>query len=224
MSLVSYRYGADYLSIGRVQTPTLRLVVDRELERRAFVPVPYWEIKADLEAGGGERFTAEHANGRFAAAAEAEAALAGAQADTAEVTAYEHQPRTLAPPAPFNTTALMSAASGAGVSPSRAMKAAESLYLDGLISYPRTDNTVYPPSLDLHAVLRDLAGHRPVAADRRRARRPGDAQADARQEAHDRPPADLPGRRARGADCAATRRASTTSSCAASWPRCCRRR
>ncbi len=164
MSLASYRYGSDYLSIGRVQTPTLRLVVDRELERRAFVPVPYWEIKAELEAGSGERFTVEHAGNRFAAAAAAEAALAGAQTDSAEVTAYATTPRSLAPPAPFNTTALMSAASGAGVAPSRAMKAAESLYLDGLISYPRTDNTVYPPSLDLHAVLRTMVGHGPVSS------------------------------------------------------------
>jgi DNA topoisomerase-1 len=163
MSLASYRYGSDYLSIGRVQTPTLRLVVDRELERRAFVPVPYWEIKAELEAGSGERFTVEHARGRFADAPTAEAALAGAQTDSAEVTAYATTPRSLAPPAPFNTTALMSAASGAGVAPSRAMKAAESLYLDGLISYPRTDNTVYPPSLDLRAVLREVAGHRPIS-------------------------------------------------------------
>ncbi len=164
MSLASYRYGSDYLSIGRVQTPTLRLVVDRELERRAFVPVPYWEIKAELEAGSGERFTVEHAKGRFLAVADAETALAGAQTDSAEVTAYATTPRSLAPPAPFNTTALMSAASGAGVAPSRAMKAAESLYLDGLISYPRTDNTVYPPSLDLHAVLHELARHGPVSS------------------------------------------------------------
>ena len=44
------------------------------------------------------------------------------------------------------------------------MRAAESLYLDGLISYPRTDNTVYPPSLDLRGSLHELAGWRPVAA------------------------------------------------------------
>jgi len=161
-SLVSYRYGAEYLSVGRVQTPTLRLVVDRELERRAFVPVPYWEIKADLQAGSGERFTAEHVKGRFAALDEAEAAFARAQADTATVTAYSAQARAVQPPAPFHTTSLMSAASGAGVSPARAMKAAESLYLDGLISYPRTDNTVYPPSLDLQGILKVLTKHEPV--------------------------------------------------------------
>ena len=163
MSLASYRYGSDYLSVGRVQTPTLRLVVDRELERRAFVAVPYWEIRAEFD-GGGEPFAGEHTGNRFQELAAAEAALAGSQADTATVTAYETKPRTLAPPAPFHTTALMSAASGAGVAPARAMRAAESLYLDGLISYPRTDNTVYPASLDLHAVLRDISGYQAVAA------------------------------------------------------------
>ena len=163
MSLASYRYGSEYLSVGRVQTPTLRLIVDRELERRAFVPVPYWEVKALLERDGGKLEVA-HARGRFDALAEAEAALAGADAETAVVTGYKAQPRTLAPPPPFNTTALMSAASAVGVAPSRAMRAAESLYLDGLISYPRTDNTVYPPSLDLRGSLKALAAYSPVAA------------------------------------------------------------
>ena len=163
MSLASYRYGSEYLSVGRVQTPTLRLIVERELERRAFVAVPYWEVKA-LLARDGERLEVAHAHGRFDTLAEAEAALAGADAESAVVTGYKAQPRTLAPPPPFNTTALMSAASAVGVAPARAMRAAESLYLDGLISYPRTDNTVYPPSLDLRASLRALKAYGPVAA------------------------------------------------------------
>ena len=163
MSLASYRYGSDYLSVGRVQSPTLRLIVDRELERRAFVPVPYWEIKARLERDG-DKLEVAHAKGRFEAREAADAALARAQGQTAEVTGYKAQPRKVPPPPPFNTTALMSASSGAGVSPARAMRAAESLYLDGLISYPRTDNTVYPPSLDLRGSLQELAGWPPVAA------------------------------------------------------------
>ena len=167
MSLASYRYGSDYLSVGRVQSPTLRLVVDRELERRAFVPVPYWELKATLEHDG-EPFEVAHAKGRFDTQEAMEAAYAGAQVETAEVTAYKAEPRQDKPPAPFNTTALMSAASGAGMTPARAMRAAESLYLDGLISYPRTDNTVYPPSLDLHGSLRELSSWHPVAATAKR--------------------------------------------------------
>ena len=162
MSLASYRYGSDYLSVGRVQTPTLRLIVDRELERRAFVPVPYWEIKADLERDG-ETLSVAHARGRFDTVAAMESALARAQAEEAVVTAYKAQARQVQPPAPFNTTALMSAASSVGVSPARAIRAAESLYLDGLLSYPRTDNTVYPPSLDLRGSLELLAAWPAVA-------------------------------------------------------------
>ncbi len=167
MSLASYRYGSDYLSVGRVQTPTLRLIVDRELERRAFVPVPYWEIKAELEREG-ETLEVAHAKGRFDSLERTEAALARAQADTAIVTGYKAQARQVQPPTPFNTTALMSAASAVGVSPARAMRAAESLYLDGLISYPRTDNTVYPSSLDLHGSLELLSAWGTVGAVARR--------------------------------------------------------
>ncbi len=163
MSLASYRYGSDYLSVGRVQSPTLRLVVDRELERRAFVPVPYWEIKATL-AHDGEPFEVAHASGRFDALEAVQTALERARCETAEVTTYKAQPRKDKPPAPFNTTALMSAASGAGMTPARAMRAAESLYLDGLISYPRTDNTIYPPSLDLRGSLQELSRWQPAAA------------------------------------------------------------
>ena len=162
LSLASYRYGSEYLSVGRVQTPTLRLVVDRELARRAFVPVPYWEVAADL-AREGEAFTAFHAAGRFDSAAAAAAALEAARRGPAVVTACKAEPRKVAPPTPFNTTQLMSAAAAVGVSPARAMRAAESLYLEGLISYPRTDNTVYPPSLDLRQSLRQLAAWPPVA-------------------------------------------------------------
>jgi DNA topoisomerase-1 len=161
-SLASYRYGASYLSVGRVQTPTLRLIVERERERLAFVPVPYWEVWAELERGA-DRITAAHARGRFLVRGEAENALAGACAEVALVTAYEAKPRTVRPPAPFNTTGMMSAASGAGVSPAPAMRAAESLYLAGLISYPRTDNTVYPKSLDLQGVAGTLRGWAPIA-------------------------------------------------------------
>jgi len=163
MSLASYRYGSDYLSVGRVQSPTLRLVVDRELERRAFVPVPYWEIKATLVRDG-DPFEVAYARGRFDALEAMETALERARCETAEVTTYKAEPRKDKPPVPFNTTALMSAASGAGMTPARAMRAAESLYLDGLISYPRTDNTVYPPSLDLRGSLQELSRWQPVAA------------------------------------------------------------
>jgi DNA topoisomerase-1 len=148
-------YG-DVLSAGRVQTPTLKLIVDREAERDAFVPEDYWTLKGDF-AHGGEEFTAPHATERFKVEADALSALdAVTGAESGTVVEVKCTKRRVAPPTPFNTTALMAAASSEGFSPARTMQVAEKLYLSGLISYPRVDNTVYPPSLDLSGALRAL--------------------------------------------------------------------
>jgi DNA topoisomerase-1 len=60
------------------------------------------------------------------------------------------------PPAPFNTTVFLAEATKRGMTAAQAMKIAEDLYTDGYISYPRTDNTVYPPSLSLKGILEKL--------------------------------------------------------------------
>src|SRR3712207_9462046 len=64
VSRATKRYGSAFLSVGRVQSPTLVLITERERERRAFVPEPYWELRATLRNGGGP-FPAHHAHGRF---------------------------------------------------------------------------------------------------------------------------------------------------------------
>ncbi len=69
-----------------------------------------------------------------------------ASATSARVAAIEKKQRKQAAPVPFNTTSLMAAASAEGLTPARTMRLAESLYMDGFISYPRVDNTVYPSS------------------------------------------------------------------------------
>jgi DNA topoisomerase I len=150
VSRATKRYGSAFLSVGRVQSPTLVLIAERERERRAFVPEPYWEIEATLQ--NGEAFTARHANGRFKEEAAARAAYQNLT-DTARVTEVKEKSATRPPPVPFNTTGFLSAAANLGISPSRAARLAEDLYTDGYISYPRTDNTVYPRSLDLREVL-----------------------------------------------------------------------
>jgi DNA topoisomerase-1 len=155
---VTKRPFGDVLSAGRVQTPTLKLIVDREKERNAFVAETYWQVRADL-ALGEDGFGALHATSRFSDEAAAGRAFAAAQAaETGVVGAVEKTKRTQNPPTPFNTTALQAAAAAEGISPAQTMRVAESLYMDGLISYPRVDNTVYPPSLDLNAILTALSG------------------------------------------------------------------
>lgn len=147
-------------SAGRVQTPTLALVVERERERLAFRPEDYWVIQGQAEKDGDAAgpFRITHATARFWDQAAAETAY-GHVTDATEgtVTAVERKSRTQRPPAPFNTTSLQAAAAAEGISPARTMRLAESLYMDGLISYPRVDNTVYPKSLDLRECVRMLS-------------------------------------------------------------------
>ena len=98
---------------------------------------------------------------------------------------------TRKPPTPYNTTAFTTdASSRLGITPSRAMRIAEDLYMDGFISYPRTDNTVYPPSLHTRELVASLVRIPEFAAAK--GLLDGRADADPRQEGDDRPPADLP--------------------------------
>src|ERR671916_150457 len=151
VSRATKRYGSAFLSVGRVQSPTLVLIAERERERRAFVPEPYWELEATLRNGGGP-FLVHHAHGRFKEEAEARKAFENFT-KTATVTEVKQKSATRPPPTPFNTTGFLTAAASLGIGPSRAARIAEDLYIDGYISYPRTDNTVYPRSLDLREIL-----------------------------------------------------------------------
>src|SRR3954464_8879100 len=155
VSLATRRFGSNFLSVGRVQSPTLGLIVERELERRAHVAKPYWEVFARFQHPD-SAFEAHHSTDRFWEKAEADAALAGTKSPglVKEVTAKRSQRK---PPAPFNTTAFTTEASNRlGITPKRAMQLAEDLYMDRFISYPRTDNTVYPASLPTRELVASL--------------------------------------------------------------------
>ncbi len=157
LTIVKFAGYGNVRSSGRVQTPTLALIVARERERMAFVPEDYWVIKGGF-AHGADDFEAPHATARFKVEAEAQAVMAHVEGATqGTVTSIEKKKRTVAAPVPFNTTSLMAAAASEGLSPARTMRIAESLYMDGYISYPRVDNTVYPESLDLEGTVKKLA-------------------------------------------------------------------
>jgi DNA topoisomerase-1 len=152
ISLAAGRLGNMFLSVGRVQSPTLALIVEREKERDAFVARKYWELSATLRTGKGEVFVAEHKTSRFWEKEEVDSALSALK-DTAVVSSITTSTKTDKQPTPFNTTEFISAASTMGYTASSAMNIAESLYMNGFISYPRTDNTVYPESIDLRAQI-----------------------------------------------------------------------
>src|SRR5439155_11250115 len=104
VSLATRRFGSNFLSVGRVQSPTLALIVERELERRAHVPKPYWEVFARFAPPDGA-FEAHHATDKFWESKEAEAALAGTKSPgvVAEVSSKRNSRK---PPTPLNTTAF----------------------------------------------------------------------------------------------------------------------
>ena len=155
VSLATRRFGSNFLSVGRVQSPTLGLIVEREMERRAHKPKPFWELFARFQHPEGS-FETHHETDKFWEKAEADAALAGT-ASPGTVKSVTARKNTRKPPTPYNTTAFTSdASSRLGITPSSAMRIAEDLYMDGFISYPRTDNTVYPVSLPLRELVSSL--------------------------------------------------------------------
>ncbi len=155
VSLASRRFGSNFLSVGRVQSPTLALIVERELERRAHVAKPYWELYAKFAHPDGA-FETHHETDKFWDRAEAETALANTKSPGV-VKEVSSRRNTRKPPAPYNTTAFTTdASSRLGITPAAAMRIAEDLYMDGFISYPRTDNTVYPRSLNTRELVSSL--------------------------------------------------------------------
>ncbi len=155
VSLATRRFGSNFLSVGRVQSPTLGLIVEREMERRAHVAKPFWELFAKFQHPDGA-FEAHHTVDKFWERAEVDAALAGTSGP-GTVKSVTARKNTRRPPTPYNTTAFSTdASSRLGITPASAMRIAEDLYMDGFISYPRTDNTVYPSSLPVRELVSSL--------------------------------------------------------------------
>ncbi|MFC7044965.1 DNA topoisomerase I [Halobacteriaceae archaeon GCM10025711] len=173
LSLSARQMGNDFISVGRVQSPTLKLIVDKEREIEAFDPDDYWEIFGDL-AKDDETFEAQYfyedEDGNEAERVwdedDAQAAFdALKDAASALVSHVSRRTRTDDPPAPFNTTQFIRAAGSIGFSAGRAMSIAEDLYTAGYMTYPRTDNTVYPDDLDPEELLSAFEGTREFGDD-----------------------------------------------------------
>ena len=156
ISLAARRGGTNILSVGRVQSPTLAMIVNREREIETFVPQTYWMLSLATEKDG-VPVEARHTAGRFTDHDAALAAEAGTKEPLVVTDVKEGQKNDRAP-APLDTTTFIVAASRLGLSAANAMRIAEDLYMNGYISYPRTDNTVYPKSLNLNGILETLRG------------------------------------------------------------------
>ncbi len=135
------RYG---LSAGRVQSPALRILMEREREIRAFIPEKFWVISADVKAnpptGGGEVFTVTCAE-EPRDEKEAERILKAAKTKEWSVKSVDETEASRSARGPFTTSTLQQVASTRlGFSPSRTMGVAQKLYEAGHITYMRTDS------------------------------------------------------------------------------------
>ena len=154
VSLSSGQVGKNFMSVGRVQSPTLKLLVDRHEEIESFVPVPFWNVVGKF---GMLAFKGEHKKNPFWKKEEAETVMSAiSDAKTGKIMGYEVSTKEEFRPPPFDTTMMQVEANKIGIPPTVAMKLAEDLYTGGYISYPRTENTEYPKSLSLKGVLERL--------------------------------------------------------------------
>ncbi|HAT1546734.1 DNA topoisomerase III [Aeromonas hydrophila] len=148
---------SELLSVGRVQTPLLGLVVRRDLEIEAFVPKPFFEVLAHLQTEGNERFSAkwlpseaclpwQDEEGRVLNRALAAKVVERIQGQPALVEEVEEQARKQAAPLPYNLSSLqIDAAKRFGMDAKRVLDICQGLYeRHKLITYPRSDSRHLP--------------------------------------------------------------------------------
>lgn len=146
------------LTIGRVQGPTLSFVVDREIEIRSHLPVPFWVVTAKF-AKDDQVFDVQYEKERINKLAEAEQILLACKGKDGRVDDINSTTVRLRPPTPFNLGDLQQEAYRLfHFSPSFTLSIAEKLYLAALISYPRTSSQKLPQSINYKKIIRNLAG------------------------------------------------------------------
>ncbi len=135
---------SDVFSAGRVQTPTLALVVKREKEIASFVSQPFWEVIATFDMNG-KRYDGKwhKENETRLDNAEMVAKIAAfCQGKPAQIDEVETERKEFQPPLLFNLSSLQATANRAfKFSPKKTLDIAQSLYTKGYLSYPRSDST-----------------------------------------------------------------------------------
>lgn len=148
MSAIKTTGSFRLLSIGRVQGPALKIIVDREREIDAFKPEPYWQVFAkakDIEFKHPQDIFDQSLLEQFKDIKEAKATTKTTEVSTP-------------PPVPFDLTTLQREAYRFfKMSPSDTLATAQKLYIDGMISYPRTSSQKIPDAIQPKKILKSLS-------------------------------------------------------------------
>lgn len=156
--LYTLKYGKNrqVLSIGRVQTPTLALIVKRHLEIQDFVPQPYWELKTVYRDT-----TFSVTEGRFESEEKGQEALGKITGEPFTITDVTAKNGTELPPRLYDLTSLQVDCNRKfGLSAEQTLQTIQSLYEKKVTTYPRVDTTflsddIYPKCPDILRGLRD---------------------------------------------------------------------
>lgn len=145
------------LSTGRVQGPTLKFLALRERSIKNFVPTPYWTIKANVRIDDSV-FDVVYEKKIIETKDEAEGIVKACRGKKGKITTVETRKLLVPPPSPFDLGSLQNEAYRLfKYTPMFTSKIAQRLYLDALISYPRTSSQKLPPSIGYEAILQKLA-------------------------------------------------------------------
>ena len=132
-------------SVGRVQLPTLKMIVDRDEEHESFVPKPLWNLNATLQASNKTEFISLHHKNPFTYETQINSVLQIVKNEkTALVKDIENVRLNRKPPIPLNTTAALSMLARIfKMKAEDGLQILSDLYLEGLLSYPRTENAKF---------------------------------------------------------------------------------
>ena len=137
---LKYADGKGVLSIGRVQTPTLALIVRRFEEIQKFVSKPFWEIKTNYR-----NVIFNSTNGRFDTVEEASRIIEEIKTNLFEIVSFEQKKGNEAPPKLFDLTALQVECNKKySFTADETLKYIQNLYEKKMVTYPRVDTTFLP--------------------------------------------------------------------------------
>jgi DNA topoisomerase-3 len=160
------RYGTQGLlwSVGRVQTPVLAMIAERDDEIRTFKPEPFWELMTRYR-----NVTFKYLPGRFLQRSDADSQLENVQGHPFTITKVDRKEERSQPPQLYDLTELQRDMNRRfGLSADATLKAAQALYEAKLITYPRTDSRYLTSDMkpQIPGILRTLTSYRPQEIDR----------------------------------------------------------
>jgi DNA topoisomerase I len=151
------KVGFHNMSIGRVQGPTLAFVVLKEIEIKKHTPVPYWVLSATFKKNG-QIVKASYIKEKVETLTEANSVFSSCVGKTGLVKELKVEKVTVDPPSPFSIGDLQREAYRLfSISPKNTLSIAEGLYLNALISYPRTSSQKLPATINYNAILSNLS-------------------------------------------------------------------